>query len=107
MLLKENSLIKNQLSQFENVFNNMKKRKQEENDELRKELEEINEEKDELNKEKNNLKFELNEIKSKYKFLQQENDIIKSESENMKRIIRENSDKETYFQIFEWKKRGY
>jgi len=93
MLLKENTLIKNQLSQFENVFNNMKKRKQEENDELRKELEEINEEKDELNTEKNNLKFELNEIKSKYKFLQQENDIIKSESENMKRIIRENSDK--------------
>ena len=93
MLLKENILIKNQLSQFENVFNNMKKRKQEENDELRKELEEINEEKDELNKEKNNLKFELNEIKSNYKFLQQENDIIKSESENTKRIIRENSDK--------------
>ena len=45
MLLKENSLIKNQLSYFENALNNMKRRKQEENDELRKELNEIKEDK--------------------------------------------------------------
>ena len=93
ILSKENSLIKNQLSYFENAFNNMKKRKQEENEELKKELDEVNEEKNEINKEKDNLKMELNEIKSKYKFLQQENDIIKTEIENMKNIIRENEDK--------------
>ena len=37
ILSKENTLIKNQLSYVENAFNNMKKRKQEENEELRKE----------------------------------------------------------------------
>ena len=94
ILLKENNLIKNQLSIFENAFNNMKRRKEQENEELKKELEEIKEENEGINKEKNNLKIELNEIKSKFKFLQQENDIIKTESENMKRIIKENSDKD-------------
>ena len=93
VLMKENTLIKNQLAYFENAFNNMKKRKEEENYELKKELEEMKEENSELNEEKNNLKMELNEAKSKFKFLQQESDIIKTENENMKRIIDENNDK--------------
>ena len=93
VLSKENALIKNQLNYFENAFNNMKRRKEEENNELKKELEEIKEEKEELDKENSNLKSELNEIKSKNRFLQQENDIIKSENENMKKILKEKNDK--------------
>ena len=93
MLSKENYLLKDQISYFETAFEDIKQRKQNEINELKRNLEELNEDKEELTKEKNLLQNELSELKLKMKLLEQENEIIKTDNEHMKQILDENSNK--------------
>jgi chromosome segregation ATPase len=93
MLSKENELLKNQLSYFENTFSDMKKRKQNEINELKKSIEELNDEKEDLNRENNTLKTELRETKLKLDLLKKENDKIRIDNEHINQILDEKSSK--------------
>jgi chromosome segregation ATPase len=71
----------------------MKKRKQNEINELKKNIEELNEEKEDLNRENNSLKTELSETKLKLDLLKKENDKIKIDNEHINQILDEKSSK--------------
>ena len=93
MLSRENVLLREQLSYYENAFNDMKQRKQNEINELKNHIEELKDENEKINNEKNILQNELNEIKFKLKLLQQENEIAISDKEHMKQMLDENINK--------------
>ena len=92
ILSQTNNLLENQLSQHKNAYTDFKTRTNKEISLLKSNLEEIQKEKEELMNNNFIIKKELNQYKLKNKLLEKENETIKSDNDNLIKIIEEHND---------------
>ena len=92
ILSQTNNLLENQLSQYKNAYTDLKTRTNKEISLLKSNLEEIQKEKEELMNNNFIIKKELNQYKLKTKLLEKENETIKSDNDNLIKIIEEHND---------------
>jgi len=92
VLSRTNALLEGEVTEYKNIYNDCKSRKNKEIITLKGNLEENKKEKDELIKENMNLKREINKYKMRNESLMKEIDIVKSDNDNLTRIIEEHND---------------
>lgn len=92
VLSRTNSLLEKQLSQYKTIYIDTKSRMSKELSLLQSNLEETQKEKEELMKNNMSIKRELNKYILKNKLLEQENQIIKSDNDNLIKIIEEHNE---------------
>ena len=92
VLTRTNVLLEGEVTEYKNIYNDCKSRKNKEIITLKGNLEENKKEKDELIKENMNLKREINKYKMRNESLMKEIDIVKSDNDNLTRIIEEHND---------------
>ena len=92
VLTRTNALLEGEVTEYKNIYNDCKSRKNKEIITLKGNLEENKKEKDELIKENMNLKREINKYKMRNESLMKEIDIVKSDNDNLTRIIEEHND---------------
>ena len=92
VLTRTNALLEGEVTEYKNIYNDCKSRKNKEIITLKGNLEENKKEKDELIKENMNLKREINKYKMNNESLMKEINIVKSDNDNLTRIIEEHND---------------
>ena len=92
VLSRTNNLLEKQLSQYKTIYIDTKSRMSKELSLLQSNLEETQKEKEELMKNNMSIKRELNKYILKNKLLEQENQIIKSDNDNLIKIIEEHNE---------------
>ena len=92
VLTRTNVLLEGEVTEYKNIYNDCKSRKNKEIITLKGNLEENKKEKDELIKENMNLKREINKYKMRNESLMKEINIVKSDNDNLTRIIEEHND---------------
>ncbi len=92
VLSRTNSLLEKQLSQYKTIYIDTKSRMSKELSLLQSNLEETQKEKEEFMKNNMSIKRELNKYILKNKLLEQENQIIKSDNDNLIKIIEEHNE---------------
>jgi len=92
VLSRTNSLLEKQLSQYKTIYIDTKSRMSKELSLLQSNLEETQKEKEEFMKNNMSIKRELNKCILKNKLLEQENQIIKSDNDNLIKIIEEHNE---------------
>ena len=92
VLSRTNQILENQISKYKDVYTDLKSRTNKEIAFLKSSLEEAQREKEDLMKENTNIKRELNKNIFKNKLLEKENETIKSDNDNLMKIIQEHND---------------
>lgn len=92
VLSRTNNLLEKQLSQYKTIYIDTKSRMSKELSLLQSNLEETQKEKEEFMKNNMSIKRELNKYILKNKLLEQENQIIKSDNDNLIKIIEEHNE---------------
>lgn len=92
VLSRTNQILENQISKYKDVYTDLKSRTNKEISFLKSSLEEAQREKEDLMKENTNIKRELNKNIFKNKLLEKENETIKSDNDNLMKIIQEHND---------------
>ncbi len=92
VLPRTKQILENQISKYKDVYTDLKSRTNKEISFLKSSLEEAQREKEDLMKENTNIKRELNKNIFKNKLLEKENETIKSDNDNLMKIIQEHND---------------